>query len=90
VGCVQALRPAGRLDDVSFLQRELLRALDDKRTVRPCVVALLRDGSACADARSLHPQLEKRCLEAELALAAAVQAAAAAAAAAKPKKLSRV
>jgi hypothetical protein len=36
----QALHPTGRLDDVAYLQRELLRALDEKRQARACPAAM--------------------------------------------------
>lgn len=36
----QALHPGGRLDDVVYLQRELLRALEEKRAVRGAHSAL--------------------------------------------------
>ena len=45
------MHPSGRLDDVAFLQRELLRVLQEKRALETrCLEAELSLAAALADA----------------------------------------
>jgi hypothetical protein len=47
----QAMHPSGRLDDVAFLQRELLRVLQEKRALETrCLEAELSLAAALSDA----------------------------------------